>query len=362
MSDKNKKMTADEYHRRFADRIIEQIKQGVAPWQKPWKPGERVLPHNLATERPYSGGNSLRLAVVAQHRGYSDTRWGTYRQIRSTGGHVRKGERGTRILSYRDYRRIAVKDAQGRPVTDDEGRRVYRYERLPRPWIKRYTVFNAEQADGLPARPSPEEEPIWEAHLEAEQVLKESGVDIRHVEGDRAYYRLSADEIVLPKWEQFSSATHYYQTALHEVGHATGHPERMNRESLIEGIKAGFGSGAYAREELRAEISAMMTGEKIGIGHDPSRGAAYVESWIEALQKDPREIRRAAADAQRISDFILDRSRQRAAERESEAVKKPVSQTPAVAARQTGRSTSVVSALRQERAIPLPSRGGGPSR
>ena len=144
MSDKNKKMSAEEYHRRFADRIIEQIKQGVAPWQKPWKPGERVLPHNLATERPYSGGNSLHLAVVAQHRGYSDTRWGTYRQIQRHGGHVRKGERGTRILSYRDHRRIAVTDPQGRPVTDDEGRRVYRYERLPRPWIKRYTVFNAE--------------------------------------------------------------------------------------------------------------------------------------------------------------------------------------------------------------------------
>ena len=53
-------------------------------------------------------------------------------------------------------------------------------------------------------------------------------MDIRHVEGDRAYYRLSADEIILPKWEQFSSATHYYQTALHEVGHATGHPERID--------------------------------------------------------------------------------------------------------------------------------------
>ena len=129
-------------------------------------------------------------------------------------------------------------------------------------------------------------EAIWEAHLEADHVLKDAGVDIRQVEGDRAYYRLSADEIVLPKWEQFSSANHYYQTALHEMGHATGHPERMNRESLIEGLKAGFGSEAYAREESRAEISAMMTGEKIGIGHDPSRGAAYVESRIEVLEKE----------------------------------------------------------------------------
>ena len=236
------------------------------------------------------------------------------------------------------------------------------YERLTKPWIKRYTVFNAEQANGLPSRPSPAAEPIWNAHLEADKVLKESGVGIRHVEGDQAYYRIGTDEIILPKREQFPSANHYYQTALHEVGHGTGHPQRMNRETLIEGVKAGFGSEAYAREELRAEIAAMMTGDKLGIGHDPSRGAAYVESWIEVLQKEPREIRRAAADAQKISDFILVRSRQRAAEREPQAAKSTVSPTPPIAARQTGRSPSVTAALQKERAIPLPARGGGPNR
>ena len=70
----------------------------------------------------------------------------------------------------------------------------------------------------------------------------------------------------------------------------------MNRETLTQGISEGFGSPAYAKEELRAEISAMMTGERVGVGHDPSRGAAYVEGWIAALEEDPREIRRAAAD------------------------------------------------------------------
>ncbi len=358
----SKKMTAEEYHRRFADRIIEQIKRGVAPWQKPWKPGERVLPRNLHTNRPYAGGNSLHLAVVAEERGYSDTRWGTYRQIQLHGGHVRKGERGTRILSYQDHRRVAVKDPQGRPVTDENNRQVYRYERLSKPWIKRYTVFNAEQANRLPTRPEPAEKAIWDAHLEADKVLKECGVDIRHVEGDRAYYRLKTDDIVLPKWEQFPSANHYYQTALHEVGHATGHPKRMNRESLIQGVEAGFGSQIYAREELRAEISAMMTGERIGIGHDPSRGAAYVESWVAVLEKDPREIRRAAADAQRISNYILERGRQREAEREPEAAKSASSPVPTVPARQPENSRSVTAAVQQTRAVPIPSRSISPSR
>ena len=117
--------------------------------------------------------------------------------------------------------------------------------------------------------------------------------------GDRAFYNLNRDEIVLPERVQFPSANHYYQTALHELGHSTGHPERMNRATLTQGIGDGFGSPAYAKEELRAEISAMMTGERVGVGHDPSRGAAYVEGWVAALEEDPREIRRAAADAQK---------------------------------------------------------------
>ena len=308
-------MNPEAYHRQFAETIIEQIRQGTAPWQKPWGPGERVLPSNVGTGRPYAGGNSLNLAAVAQARGYADVRWGTYRQVQALGGQVRKGERGTRILSFRDRRRVAVTDERGRPVTDAEGRRVYRHERLSVPHIRQYNVFNAEQADGLPARPAPIAEPLWRVHREAERIIEEGGVPVRHMAGDRAYYSLKRDEIVLPARGQFPSANRYYQTALHELGHSTGHPERMNRATLIDGMSEGFGSSAYAKEELRAEISAMMTGERVGVGHDPCRGAAYVEAWVAALKEDPREIRRAAADAQKISDFVLARSRERASER-----------------------------------------------
>ena len=340
----------EEYHRQFADQIIKQIEQGTAPWQKPWKPGERVLPSNVDTGRPYAGGNSLHLAAVAQTRGYADVRWGTYRQIQALGGQVRKGEQGTRILSYQDHKRIAVTDERGQPVTDSEGKRVYRYERLPNPWVKQYTVFNAEQVDGLPARPTPTAEPLWKAHQKAEAVLQSNGVPIRHVAGDRAYYNLNRDEIVLPERGQFPSANHYYQTALHELGHSTGHPDRMKRESLIEGVKAGFGSEAYAKEELRAEISAMMTGERVGVGHDPSRGAAYVENWVKVLKEDPREIRRAAADAQKISDFVMERSRERETERE------PAEVTA------TRPAASPQAAMQPRHKLPVPERSFGPSR
>ena len=180
--------------------------------------------------------------------------------------------------------------------------------------VRQYTVFNVEQADGLElkpraARPTPE----WQTHQEAERVIRASGTGVQHVAGDRAYYRLAEDKVVLPEHDQFPTRNGYYQTALHEVGHSTGHPDRMNRESLKEGIEKGFGSPEYAREELRAEISAMMTGERVGVGHDPQRGAAYVENWVKVLEEDPREIHRAAGEAQRMSDYLLGRTHTREA-------------------------------------------------
>ena len=344
-------MKHDEYHRQFADTIIKQIRRGTAPWQKPWAPGELVMPRNVDTDRSYRGGNSLHLASVQQEAGYGDVRWGTYRQIQKQGGQVRKGERGTRILSFQDKKRIAVTDERGRHRRNAEGKRLYRYEKLKTPYVRQYTVFNAEQANGLPKRANPTPEPLWKTHQEAERVMRDAGVPVRHVQGDRAYYHMKRDEIVLPKRGQFPSANHYYQTALHELGHSTGHKDRMNRETLIEGIDGGFGSAQYAREELRAEISAMMTGERVGVGHDPARGAAYVEGWIQALEEDPREIRRAAADAQKISDFVLVRHRERIAARDPVAV-------AAVRTPTRGPQRIQVHVPR----IPVPERGFGPSR
>ena len=344
-------MKHDEYHRKFADTIIEQIRRGTTPWQKPWAPGERVMPRNVETDRSYRGGNSLHLAAMQQEAGYGDVRWGTYRQIQKQGGQVRKGERGTRILSFQDKKRIAVTDERGRPRRSAEGKKLYRYEKLKTPYVRQYTVFNAEQADGLPERSNAPPEPLWKTHQEAERVMRDAGVPVRHVQGDLAYYHMKRDEIVLPKRGQFPSANHYYQTALHELGHSTGHKDRMNRETLIEGIDGGFGSAQYAREELRAEISAMMTGERVGVGHDPARGSAYVEGWIQALKEDPREIRRAAADAQKISDFVLVRHRERIAARDPVAV---------AAVRTPTRGPQRIQVHVPK--IPVPERGFGPSR
>ena len=165
-------------------------------------------------------------------------------------------------------------------------------------------MFHAEQADGLTLdRRNDDRDTGSEltAHAIAERLIYESGVDVRHVRGELAYYNLQQDRVTLPEREQFASANGYYQTALHELGHATGHPNRLDRDTLKQGA-GKFGSVEYAREELRAEISAMLTGARVGVGHDGSRGATYVTGWLTRcphLSHSPREAGLRPAHAPR---------------------------------------------------------------
>ena len=311
----------DAYYRRVADALIEQIERGTAPWSEAWKPGERALPYNVKSGKAYRGGNSVWLASTASRREYSDERWGTYRQVKELGGQVRRGQKGCKILYWQWEANHLARDRHGKPLLDEEGRPVHETRALRSPRVYQYTVFNAEQCDGLPPRPPRAAARAWDSHPEAERVLRHCGAVIEHARGDRAYYDLRRDCVVLPLREQFPSGPSYYQSALHELGHWTGHPSRLNRQTLLEGIEHGFGSHAYAREELRAEISSLMTGDRLNIGHDPSRHAAYVDSWVQKLREDPREIYRAARDAQQMSDWLVERARQRAP-----AAERPVAQ------------------------------------
>ena len=309
----------DDYHADFAGKLKAQIEAGVAPWQKPWQPGERRLPENVATHKPYRGGNSVYLSVTQEAKGYSDNRWATYKQITELGGQVRKGEKATHVLFYKfDDDQKKDQDAPHRPAAD--GRKAPGEPEQTRPPLVRcYAVFNVEQADNLKLerREDQAKEPAWKAHQTAERVIQLSGIRVTHERGDRACYHLTADRVVLPERDQFPTANSYYQTALHECGHATGHPDRMNRETLTAGA-GQFGSTTYAREELRAEMAAMMTGDQCGVGHDGSRGAAYVQGWIKALEDDPKEIYKAAAEAQRMTDYLMTPVRERAQTTEQE--------------------------------------------
>src|SRR5690554_1389693 len=168
-----------EYAKEVASRIIEQLKQGTAPWQKPWQPGELRLPYNAATGKPYRGMNSMWLHM----QGYSDPRWMTYKQAQDMGAQVRKGSKGTHIVYWKFHDEKPMLDENGKPVLDEDGNpRTVRVE-LERPRVFRAVVFNAQQIDGLPPLEAKPMGPEPERHARAEAILANSGAKIQHVEG-----------------------------------------------------------------------------------------------------------------------------------------------------------------------------------
>nr|AFR43963.1 DNA processing protein [uncultured bacterium] len=284
------------FHEVVAEELIEQLKAGTAPWQRPWEPGgaSAYLPMNPTTGKRYKGINAIHLMA----QGRSDGRWMTYKQAAAVGAQVRKGEKGTPVQYWKFSEEQNKVDESGRPVLNAKGEPVKETVQLERPRVFFATVFNAEQIDGLP--PIQKKEQTWSAVERAEHILKASGASITHAPGDRAFYRPATDSIHLPDRGQFPSADNYYATALHELGHWTGHASRLDRD-----LAHPFGSEGYAKEELRAEIASMILGDELGIGHDPGQHAAYVGSWIKALQDEPLEVFRAAADAEKIHDYVL---------------------------------------------------------
>ena len=252
----------DDYHKEFAGKLKEQIAQGVAPWQKPWKPGESRLPKNIQSDKAYRGGNSVYLSVTQTSKGYSDNRWATYKQIKEMGGQVRKGEKATHVLFYKfdDEREKAPADAPERPASSPEGKAERESTRPP--MVRCYAVFNVEQAEGLKLERKPEDreaEPEWKAHQTAERVIQESGIHVAHVRGDRAFYNLQTDKVTLPEREQFASANGYYQTALararprHRPPGSDGprHPQGRRRQVRQRGVRPRRAPGRDVRDDDR---------------------------------------------------------------------------------------------------------------
>lgn len=314
----------DEYIQKIADRLVEQIKNNEAPWQKPWEAGRSYdfVPVN-SEGKPYRGANLINLSSQATARGYTDNRWYTFAGAKKLGAKVRKGEKGTPIHYWKFHEDKIKKDENGKTVYDDKGKPVKVRVELEHPRVFYAHVFNAEQIDGIPEKeytaPVMEE---WERHQRCESIVENYDVEVIHKPQDRAYYHPYLDHVVMPERSQFKSADLYYATLLHELGHSTGHESRLNRD-----MSGGFGSEQYAKEELRAEIASMMLGQELQIGHDPSQHIAYLESWAKAVKEDPKEIFKAVKDADKITQHLLsfDKERDRSAEsdiaKEAEATK-----------------------------------------
>lgn len=273
--------------------IVEKLVQGVRPWVQPWRSnasGGRPL---RATGEPYRGVNTFWLWIASENCGYSSRYWMTYRQAKLLGGQVREGERSQFAIFYKSYTK-AVPSAGDPGVMTDEQRRV----------LRSYAVFSADQIDGLPARyyPSPVElvMPADQLSDKATRFFDALPVKVHHG-GDRAYYDRVADRITMPLLAQFSSRAHWGATLAHEAGHASGHPDRLNRT-----FGKRFGDAAYAFEELVAEMTAALLGADLGLPTDHlDDHAAYIGNWIAILKGNSRALMTAAARAEDAADFLL---------------------------------------------------------
>jgi antirestriction protein ArdC len=308
-------------HEQIAEKLIKALEDGTSPFQKPWTDDHTagyITPMNPTTGKNYRGMNALWLAMQERE----DPRWMTLKQASFNKWTVEKGSKATLINFVKTTDLVPVTDAKGEKVTGENGKPKMQTVKLDKPIITTAWVFNGEQIKGIPewkaAYTEKQAEQKWSPVERAEQIFSASQAKLKHG-GNDAFYNKTKDYIQLPKKEQFDSAAKYYATLLHEVGHWTGHKDRLNRP-----MEGKFGSEAYAREELRAEISSLMMGSELNIGHDFGQHAAYVESWVKILKEEPFELHKAAADAQKIVDYMLDLEQKR-------DLKQEVTEKPAVA-------------------------------
>ena len=145
-------------YQEITDKITAELEAGRVPWVQPWRTAAAnaplAMPKNASTERRYSGINVLILWGAVIERGFAGQSWLTFRQALGLGGNVRKGERGTTVV-YAD-----------RFVPDDERKRAAETgeDAQAIPFLKRFTVFNTDQCDGLPeevAKAASPHRPAW---------------------------------------------------------------------------------------------------------------------------------------------------------------------------------------------------------
>ena len=286
-------------HEAVAEKIIALLKEGTAPWQLPWEKSTAAFdkPQNAVTDKAYRGLNALYLQLFSP---FEDPRWATFKQAQSLGWQVQKGAKGMAINFVKTHQFYPKKDEKGKQVLDENGKPVKVRRTLNPPMVTKAWVFNAEQIKGVPPIGKSSEISQWEKLNRVESLVKNTGASIAHVHGNSAYYSPLGDNIRMPEKTQFKSSDRYYATLLHELGHWTGHKNRLDRS-----IMNSFGTQEYAREELRAEIASMMLGSELQIGHDPGQHLAYVDSWIKILTEKPFEIHQAASDSQKIMDYLM---------------------------------------------------------
>ena len=265
----------------ITNRIISEMETGIIPWQKPWVASGGCV--SYATGKPYSLLNQMLLGRPGEYA--------TYQQVQAAGGYVRRGEKAHMVVFWKFLQKEDEETGEVKEV----------------PFLRYYNVFHIDQCEGLKPKHFPALPQTANADQKAEAIicgyLKSSGVRMTHQQGDRAFYRPSDDTITLPLLAQFHETSEYYSTAFHELIHSTGHMSRLNRLEKT----AFFGTEAYSKEELVAEIGASALVHIAGLETSASfrNNAGYIQNWLKVLRNDRKVIVSASGRADKAVSYIL---------------------------------------------------------
>ena len=274
-----------------ADRVLEELEKGVAPWSKPWFGSDRFVSHT--TGKHYSLLNCLMLGAPGEYA--------TFKQISDEGGKVKKGVKSKPVVYWSPWKKKEI-NADGEEVE----KTVF--------ILKYYRVFNLNDCEGMKKKYLNDDDTrfIHETVKDAEDVIRgyceaNPGLTIKREDvSNRAFYRPSEDMIVVPAKEQFEKIEEFYSTLFHEMTHSTGHWTRLGRFKE-SGLVAAFGGEDYGKEELIAELGAAALCGACGVESKDSfrNSAAYLDGWTKAIKGDPTLIVAAAGKADKAVGFIL---------------------------------------------------------
>jgi antirestriction protein ArdC len=279
-----------DLYQEITGQIVSMLDKGVVPWRNPiLGRGTAGQPMNLESGKAYRGVNVFLLAVKAFSHGYESSYWVTFNQAKSKGGSVRKGEKSTMVVFWKQH--LVDDEKTGKPKTI--------------PVLRYFNVFNVAQCEGIKAPDAATYTPIDFKPLDMADAIVKSFVNPPAIEhgGNQAIYRPAVDLVRLPEPTRFTSGEEYYSVLFHEMAHSTGHNKRLDRKLDTE--PKPFGSSDYGREELIAEMaSAFLCGHagiKLAVIENQ---ASYIGGWLKTIRSDKRLVIVAAGAAQRASDYV----------------------------------------------------------
>lgn len=279
------------------ERIVAQLQKGIIPWRRPWHGFDNASPETAAVSydsgRAYSFLNQLLLPGPGEYL--------TFGQIQKAGGRIRKGERSGIVVFYQP---VQIKEE-----TKENGETVLKIRTVP--VLKYYNVWNLNQCEGIESRWAGRTvEPKVKPDERAEEIVglymnSDNHPTLTVARSDRAFYRPSTDEVVVPAMQQYDEVAEYYSTLFHELTHSTGHATRCNRKGVAGMLNNG--KEEYSKEELVAEMGAAMLVSFAGLDCEKAfkNSVAYIQGWLRPLQSDQKMVVWAAAQAEKAVKYIF---------------------------------------------------------